>query len=565
MMSAIDVVLDASAILLAGLALMPLLRKRSAALRHWVLAAALVCATVAPLAELVLPSWNPPFQVVVRELPSTLADRERRANEPPVETPALPQASTQGVTRSPASVVELLVWVWAAGVIVMVATLLAGLARLAILTRRARAVADGPWIRLTKDLCERHGIRRRITVRESHRPGLLLVWGWRRPILLLPASARSWSEERIVSVLRHELAHLHRGDWVMQLAAEVIRAVHWFNPLVWVVCARLHVECERACDDAVLEAGVGGSQYATHLLDIARDLRHGGWWTPAPAIVRTSTLERRVKAMLDRTVDRRPPSPRARHASLAVLLGLSVAVASIAATQQFASLTGTIVDPTNAFLPGVTLVLTNDETKAKYEIQTDRTGRYQFVGLPPGTYRLETKLPGFSVFRGTVTVSGQNVQQDLMLSVGLLEETISIVGGTPEPVDPEVQRAREERKLEERQKVEEIRRKRAASKCPSVAADGGTRIGGNIRTPIKLQDVRPQYPERLKGVEGDVVLAATIGTDGNIDRVEVVSATSPEFADSAIEAVRQWQFDATLLNCVPIETAMKVTAIYRWR
>jgi TonB family protein len=568
MMLVLDVVLDASAILLAALVLMPWLRKRSAALRHWVLATALVCATAAPLAELMLPSWDPPFQVALRELPPAIADGIRQVNAPRAATATGPDTrpvNALSFTSSNLPFVDVFVRLWAAGTAVMLMVLLAGLVRLTVLTRRARPVSDGPWVRFADRLREDYGIGRAVEVRESERPGLLLVWGWRRPVLLLPASARAWSHERIVSVLRHELAHVRRGDWLTQVVGEIVRAVHWFNPLVWVACARLHVECERACDDTVIEAGVGGSLYATQLLDIARDLRHGGWWTPAPAIVRTSTLERRVRAMLDGTVDRRPVSRRARHISIAVLLGLSITVASIAATQQFASLTGTIVDPTNGLLPGVTLVLTNDETKAKYEIQTDRTGRYQFVGLPPGTYGLETKLPGFSVFRGSVVVSGQNVQQDLMLSVGMLQETITITGGTPERISPEEQRVREERHVEIQRKVEEIRQKRATARCPATPTGAGPAIGGNIRVPVKLRDFKPRYPERLNGVDGLVVLNAVIGTDGNVNQVDIVSTTHQEFADSLIDAVKQWQFDATLLNCVAIETPMKITGNFYWK
>jgi TonB family protein len=107
--------------------------------------------------------------------------------------------------------------------------------------------------------------------------------------------------------------------------------------------------------------------------------------------------------------------------------------------------------------------------------------------------------------------------------------------------------------------------KRAASKCPSAPATGsGAAIGGNIRVPVKLRDSAPRYPDRLNGVEGDAVVTATIGTDGSVQQVDVVSATHQEFADSLVEAVREWRFDVTLLNCVAVETAMKVTGTFRW-
>ena len=50
---------------------------------------------------------------------------------------------------------------------------------------------------------------------------------------------RSWSDERARVVLSHELAHIRRGDWIVQLSAELLRAIYWFNPLLWVACRRL--------------------------------------------------------------------------------------------------------------------------------------------------------------------------------------------------------------------------------------------------------------------------------------------------------------------------------------
>jgi len=164
-----------------------------------------------------------------------------------------------------------------------------------------------------------------------------------------------------------------------------------------------------------------------------------------------------------------------------------------------------------------------------------------------------------------VTVSGKAVEQNLMLSIGELQETISIVGGE-RPLTPEELRAREERNIAEREKVAAFMAKRAAQRCPAgPVTTNGSAIGGNLRVPVKLVDVRPVYPDRLRGTDGEVVLKAVIGLDGKVDRVDVESATDPAFANSAIDAVKQWQFDATLLNCAPVETSMRVSLTYRWQ
>ncbi len=111
-------------------------------------------------------------------------------------------------------------------------------------------------------------------------------------------------------MLRHELAHIRRGDWIVQIAGELLRTAYWFNPLLWIACARLRQESEQACDDEVLTSGVAGPDYATHLVELARLLKaEAAPRLPAPAIARSSSLERRVRAMLDARLTRTP-----RHA-----------------------------------------------------------------------------------------------------------------------------------------------------------------------------------------------------------------------------------------------------------
>ena len=139
-----------------------------------------------------------------------------------------------------------------------------------------------------------------MTLLQSTHPSLLVTWGLARPKVILPAAADAWTDARARVVLSHELAHIRRGDWIVQLSAELLRAFYWFNPLLWIACRRLRLESEHACDDEVMSRGVEGTDYATHLIELARALnqrRH--MWFPAPAMARPSSLERRVRAMLN--------------------------------------------------------------------------------------------------------------------------------------------------------------------------------------------------------------------------------------------------------------------------
>lgn len=542
----VESAIKSSLIVLLGLAILPLLRRRAAAVRHWVLAATLVCAAAAPVVTLALPSWQLPVK-----WPSTVA------SSPVWRAPATIGASIATVSRPDRerrhgdsfAVTTVLYRSWIAGVVVSALLLLVGLARLRYLALHAVPIREGVWVERAQEISRQYGVRQPLLFQTRHST-LLVTWGVRRPRILLPSRVRAWSKERIRMVLSHELAHARRGDWLVTLGAGLLCAVYWFNPIVWFACRRLRQESEQACDDEVLNGGVEGADYAAHLVEIVRELQHRRrGWVPALSISRASTLERRVRAMLDPQVNRRPITRLAGAATLLAVALLTIPVTSVVVAQMFTTMSGSIVDPTNGALAGVTLVLTNTQTKAKFEVLSDRSGRYEFAGLPAGDYALEATLPGFAAFKGKLTVAGPSLQQDFKLDVGSLMETINIrasvsrpsgmgnTSGRPVPARP-------------------------APKCDGAANRDGTPVGGNIRPPHKLLDVKPHYPASAvtAGAQGTVVLQARIGTDGNIEDVKVVSTPHPDLAAAAMDAVRQWQFDATYLNCVAIPVNMGITA-----
>lgn len=86
------------------------------------------------------------------------------------------------------------------------------------------------------------------------------------------------------------------------------------------------------------------------------------------------------------------------------------------------------------------------------------------------------------------------------------------------------------------------------------------RVGGNIRPPAKVRDVRPVYPAdaRLAGIQGVVILEATIASDGHVAQACVLRSV-PGLNEAAIEAVNQWAFTPTLLNGMPVPLVMTVT------
>jgi TonB family protein len=529
-----------AAIVAVALGVLPLLRHRTAAMRHTVLAAALIGAGLAPLMRPLVPAWAVPVSL------DAIAAADG-AESPGHSTPDVAAVARAGAPASALSALPgIILTLWVAGALAGMIALMLGCIRLKRLVSRAQPIGSGAWITCADEIRRDYRLSSPLLLQTDH-PSLLVAWGIWHPRVLVPACALQWPEARIRLVLAHELAHIRRGDWIVQIAAEIVRAINWFNPLFWIACSRLRHESEQACDDEVINRGAEGSEYATHLVHIARELRPQPTWVPAPSIARPSNFERRVRVMLDRRINRRPMSRAASVTTLLAMLAFVIPVTGAAVAQVFGTVAGSVVDPMNAALPDVTLVLTNAQTNAKHEVRSDRSGRYEFVGLVPGDYSLEAKMPGFAMLRGRVTVAGQAVQQDLRLEIGSLQETIS------------VKASRSETSVSSPRTAGSPAPKKNPPSCGGAQA--GTPIGGNLRPPRKLYDVKPIYPSSAvaAGTEGTVTLKSRIGSDGTVEEVDVVSAPGSDLANAATDAVRQWLFDPTYLNCVAVPVTMNVT------
>src|SRR6185503_14147036 len=207
--------------------------------------------------------------------------------------------------------------VWLAGAVLVTARLLGGLIGLRRVMARATRVRDERLLDALRAVTSELGVTRTVTLLVDD--AAVGTWGAWRPRIVLPPDADEWSDERVRAVLAHELAHVQRFDWPVQLAAEAVCGALWFNPLAWVVARRLRDEGERACDDVVLATGLVEHDYASHLFDIARAAR-GPVLSGAMPMARPSSLEGRIAAMLNPAIDRRVPSRAFRLVAAALLL-----------------------------------------------------------------------------------------------------------------------------------------------------------------------------------------------------------------------------------------------------
>jgi len=310
----------ATVILVIGLTIVMLSRRARASVRHLLLVATLAAVLALPLIVLAVPE-------VTIGVPTSQASESTdlipAAPSVALTAPAITSLSSrapESASWSLPSWLTIFRTVWLAGALLLLAQLAVDLRRL-YRTRREGLL----WMEsreLMQWLASESGVRRKVEVLlHEGIPGPLTCGIW-RPAILLPDEACEWNEADLRRALVHELEHVRRGDWAVQLAARATCVLYWFHPLVWAALRRLSLEAERAADDAVVRSAEH-TEYAEQLVLLAGRLSKAPAH-PAIGMANRSDLSARVSALLDGSQRRgragwRPTALALSVASLVVL------------------------------------------------------------------------------------------------------------------------------------------------------------------------------------------------------------------------------------------------------
>ena len=335
------------------------LRRKSAAVRGFAWSMAIVGCLTIPLLSLVLPKWELGIlpEVPVSSAPIQLSTKSVSsipiALTPP-QPDLVPDQSASFTTRHWTDWIAI---VWTGAGLFLLIRLIVGIGAIWHISARGRNFS-----RAVEQL--QSNSNRRVNVRLSDRITVPMVWGFLRPVILLPVDANHWQTERLRTVLLHELAHIKRWDWTMQMVAQVTCAIYWFNPLVWLLARWMRIEAEQACDDHVLNAGCRSTDYAQHLLDITRNVKiTKATSLAAVAIARSSKIERRLRTVLAENLNRRPVTKVAMGIGLLVLICFAVPMGAMRLAQA--------VDPKDALSQQIQAASKSQSTSS--EEPSDRT------------------------------------------------------------------------------------------------------------------------------------------------------------------------------------------------
>jgi len=297
-----------------------LMQRASAAARHlvWTAAAAVVIAL--PFVSTWMPAWKISTPAAWRETAAVFRINVTGTNAPE-DVASIParggSALAQAITKPGWRTI--VTTVWAIGT---ASTLLEMLLGCAAIWRLRKSVARSQRV---------DGVE----LLETPAGSMPMAAGIWKPAVFLPGDAAEWPEERRRAVLAHELAHVHRADAATQFMARIAVALYWWNPLAWMAWREFLKERERAADDLVLASGLTASDYAAHLLEIARRRA-----APAPsmslAMARTSQLEGRLLAILDSNVSRKSAGRWSALAAAACAVAVMTPLAAVRAQDNSA-------------------------------------------------------------------------------------------------------------------------------------------------------------------------------------------------------------------------------------
>ena len=199
------------------------------------------------------------------------------------------------------------------------------------------------------------------------------------------------------------------------------------------------------------------------------------------------------------------------------------------------SISGVVYDPDGAVVPDARVMLMQDYVKQK-EIRSGAAGEFAFPDLQPGVYQLQVKQERLSLFQQTVRLDSESQRVYAVLPLARESESVQI-HATPSSAVPK----------------SEMRMNKAA------------RLGGTVEPAQPLQPLRPAYPAgaAARGVQGSVVLYATIQTDGAVADPIVLESPDADLEKEALQATSKLRYQPMKLNGHPVPCQVTIVLDFK--
>ena len=256
-----------------------------------------------------------------------------------------------------------LVSFWAAGTLLTGLYRLAGWAAVERMRRSGVCAAPPVWRQRLRELAARVGVSAPVALLESSLAQAPMVIGALRPAILLPVGLLSGlPPAQVEAILLHELAHVRRLDYLVNLMQSAVESLLFYHPAVWWVSALMRTERENCCDDAAVRVQGDAREYAKALV-VLEQLRSAGR-EPAPAAT-GGNLMNRIRRLLSQP--RRPRSAAGLIVSGALVAALLSTIAIAQQQQPGDGATTESAGPYAKWLSEDVVYIIADEEKAAFE------------------------------------------------------------------------------------------------------------------------------------------------------------------------------------------------------
>ena len=186
----------------------------------------------------------------------------------PIRVTDAPSAAAVSNAQRVEALLPWIVSAWLFGVTVLLARAGAGWWRVRRLHQLALRTICSSWQSAGNRIASRLGIASVIRIVELPHIDVPLVVGCLRPIVVLPIAAISQlSAAQVEAILAHELAHVRRHDYLVNLMQTIAETLLFYHPAVWWLSARIRDEREHCCDDVAVAVCGDPVGYAAALAD----------------------------------------------------------------------------------------------------------------------------------------------------------------------------------------------------------------------------------------------------------------------------------------------------------
>ncbi len=188
-----------------------------------------------------------------REVPMVEPEKVTWTAVAATEQPSVQQ--TQVARQRLSNLMPWLVSIWLVGVLLLSIRVFGGWILAQRLKNRQTSPASERWQRTVDRLASRLQVGRAVRLCESLVAEVPTVVGWLRPVILVPVSAfTGLTAQQIEALLAHELAHIRRYDYLVNLLQTAIETLLFYHPAVWWVSRQIRSERENCCDDLAVAA-----------------------------------------------------------------------------------------------------------------------------------------------------------------------------------------------------------------------------------------------------------------------------------------------------------------------